>query len=68
MLKPRAMELLLVLCCGTLLLAGCRSGSDSSCPAPTIAIDPETIPNGDNDTLVTVTARSVARRRCSVRR
>jgi hypothetical protein len=54
MLKPRAMEMLLVLCCAALFLIGCRSDNESFCPAPSLELDPETIPNGDNDSLVTV--------------
>jgi hypothetical protein len=49
------MKPVLVLGCCAALLLGCRRGNESFCPAPAIEIDPETIPDGDNQTDVTVT-------------
>ena len=43
----------IVLACVALLF-GCRA-DDSFCPAPTVEVDPVTIPTGQNDTEVTVT-------------
>jgi len=44
---------ILLACCAALLF-GCERSSESFCPAPTVELDPEVIPAGDNDTAVTV--------------
>ena len=48
------MKLVLMLSCCAVLMVGCRGG-ESSCPTPTVEVDPVTIPAGDNATAVTVT-------------
>ena len=50
----RAMNAALLLACSALFLTGCHH-SDSSCPAATLQVEPQTIPSGRNDTLVSVT-------------
>jgi hypothetical protein len=52
--NARAMNPVLMLGCCVVVLIGCR-GEESFCPAPTVEVDPEVIPIGDNDTTVTVT-------------
>ncbi len=37
-----------------LFCIGCDSNGNSSCPAPTVTVDPETIPDGENTTSVSV--------------
>ncbi len=49
----RAINAALVLACSALLLTGCHHG-DSSCPAASLKVDPQTIPSGENETLVTL--------------
>jgi hypothetical protein len=51
--NARAMNPVLMLGCCVALLVGCR-GEETFCPAPTVEVDPEVIPVGDNDTTVTV--------------
>jgi hypothetical protein len=48
------MNPVLVLCCCAVLLVSCR-GEESFCAAPTVEVDPVTIPTGDNATTVTIT-------------
>ena len=49
--RPRFIVLVIVF--GALAVAGCR-GDDGYCPTPSVTLDPAEIPEGDNDTAVTV--------------
>ena len=53
MQRVRLASIVLVLGLGALAVSGCR-GEESFCPAPNVTVDPAEIPEGDNDTLVTV--------------
>lgn len=51
--KVRVMIRYFALTCFVALLSACRGG-ESSCPAPAIQVDPETIPDGESQTSVEV--------------